>query len=112
MVMPPTQIRRKLLHPDNEVVGASEDAAGNACAAAGDLAAAAQHCSAALRAVEGAYGAAGTATAHQQLKLAALQRQCRDAGEDVLLQHAALSTLTLYHGREAAQRCCARAGVL
>ncbi len=112
MVVPPAQIRRKVLHPGNEVVGASEDAAGDACAEVCDLAAAARHCSAAVRAVEGAYGAAGTAAAHQQLKLAALQRRCGNAGEGARLQDVALNTLTLHHGREAALRCCAAAGML
>jgi len=99
------QIRRALLHKRNELLGATEDAAADDCAAAGNFPVAAVHCANALRIVEAAYGPSSTATAHQQLKLAAFCNEVGDPRSGVPLMMKAQRTLALYHGEQVAKAC-------
>ena len=105
------RIRRRLLHPHNQAVGASEDALALACHAEGDLPAAARHLERSLRIAEHNFPRGSTNTAFQALKVAALlEAEARRGGGGVGgsaaaagLQRGAVEVLQLHFGGAAAQ---------
>lgn len=76
------QIRRRHLHPHNELLGATADALADAFAAGGDVSKAAEQCAVSLEVIARSYGPHSTAAAHCKLKLAGLLRQAGSGDDD------------------------------
>ena len=102
------QIRRRLLHPSNELLGATADALADAYAAGGSFAGAAEQCATSLAVMSHAYAADSTAVAHCKLKLARLLASegsggSGHGGERVRqLRAEVAAVLALHHGAAAA----------
>lgn len=98
-------MRQELLHSDNELIGATEDALSDAYQAAGDTASAAQHCEASLRIIQQSYGSDSLAAAHHMLQLAVLLKRGGTSGFADLAARAR-DILSVHHGISVAAEFC------